>query len=66
MRAVFQNLIENSIKYTKPGGTIKLDFRVAQEDKIHITVSDNGIGIPKDQQGNIFNRFFRANNAQNP
>jgi signal transduction histidine kinase len=64
MRAVFQNLIENSIKYTKPGGTIKLDFRVAPEDKIHITVSDNGIGIPKDQQGNIFNRFFRANNAK--
>lgn len=64
MRAVFQNLIENSIKYTKTGGNIILDFKMGPEDKMLITVSDNGIGIPKDQQANIFNRFFRADNAK--
>lgn len=64
MRAVFQNLIENSLKYTRAGGEIKIEFHVEDDGKVHITVSDNGIGIPKDQQGNIFNRFFRADNAK--
>jgi len=64
MRAVFQNLIENSIKYTKPGGVITIDFHVKSEGIMSVTVADNGIGIPKDQQENIFNRFFRANNAK--
>ncbi len=63
MRAVFQNLIENSLKYTKSGGQITLDLHL-KGDKIDIDVSDNGIGIPKDQQGNIFSRFFRAENAK--
>lgn len=64
MRAVFQNLIENSLKYTRSGGQITVDFRPLDTDKMSVTVSDNGIGIPKDQQANIFNRFFRAENAK--
>ena len=64
MRAVFQNLIENSLKYTRAGGTITIDFHVSGGDKMNITVADSGIGIPKDQQSNIFNRFFRAENAK--
>lgn len=64
MRAVFQNLIENSLKYTRSGGSITIDFHVADTNRMNITVSDTGIGIPKDQQANIFNRFFRAENAK--
>ncbi len=64
MRAVFQNLIENSLKYTKSGGTITIDFKLKDPNTMNVTVSDNGIGIPKDQQSNIFNRFFRADNAK--
>jgi signal transduction histidine kinase len=64
MRAVFQNLIENSLKYTKSGGTITVEFHSTDGANMNITVSDNGIGIPKTQQANIFNRFFRADNAK--
>ncbi len=84
MRAVLQNLIENSIKYTREGGTITLDVHSVPasapnapsdslskkdtgssvSDHINIAVSDNGIGIPKDQQKDIFKRFFRAQNAK--
>ncbi len=64
MRAVFQNLIENSIKYTKAGGTITIEFHMQTPEIMGVKVMDNGIGIPKDQQSNIFNRFFRADNAK--
>lgn len=60
--AVFQNLLENSIKYTNPDGNIEIT--VSEENKkIKISIHDDGIGIPKDQQKNIFTRFFRAKNA---
>lgn len=64
MRAVFQNLIENSLKYTQAGGEIRINFHMETPEMMKIVVSDNGIGIPKEQQGNIFNRFFRAENAK--
>jgi signal transduction histidine kinase len=62
MRAVLQNLLENAIKYTMNGGLIELDVKV-DGDYLMISVADNGIGIPKVQQKDIFAKFFRANNA---
>jgi signal transduction histidine kinase len=62
MWAVLQNLLENSIKYTPNGGNIEIT--VAEENKkIKVSIHDDGIGIPKDQQKHIFSRFFRAKNA---
>lgn len=63
MRAVFQNLIENALKYTRHGGKIEITLKV-EEDKMKIVIADNGIGIPKEQQKDIFKRFFRAENAK--
>jgi len=62
MYAVVQNLLENAIKYSKDGGEINIDIK---KDKDHfiISITDHGIGIPKDQQENIFSKFFRARNA---
>ena len=62
MRAVFQNLLDNSIKYTMEGGRIELDIE-AKENFLQISISDNGIGIPQAEQKKIFDRFFRAGNA---
>ncbi|MBX4210390.1 HAMP domain-containing histidine kinase [Candidatus Parcubacteria bacterium] len=62
MRAVFQNLLENSIKYTKSGGIIKMSLK-QDGNALKVSIEDNGIGIPVEQQSNIFNRFFRAKNA---
>lgn len=62
-RQVVMNFIDNAIYYTKSGGEIVVKL----EDKgsaIECTVADNGIGIPKNEQHNLFSRFFRASNAK--
>lgn len=62
LRAVFQNLLDNSIKYSRPQGTIQVGFYPRAEE-IEVSIQDDGIGIPREQQKNIFDRFFRAQNA---
>lgn len=63
LRAVFQNLLENSIKYSRPQGIIAVDMKLKGHDEVLVTVKDDGIGIPKEQHTNVFERFFRAQNA---
>lgn len=60
---VFQNLLSNAIKYTKPSGTVQLTIRQNKSD-ILITVNDTGVGIPVDQQDQVFLKLFRADNAR--
>ena len=62
MRQVFQNLIDNAIKYSKPGGKIELDCQKSEQE-VTFSVKDSGIGIPSKQQPRVFERFFRADNA---
>ena len=59
---VVSNLIENSIKYTLPGGAITVSIS-ASEGKIHVSVKDSGIGILKSQQGRVFTKYFRGLNV---
>jgi signal transduction histidine kinase len=56
---VVLNLLSNAIKFTPPGGQITLHGR---RDRAHalITVIDSGIGIPIDEHGMVFTRFFRS------
>lgn len=56
------NLLNNSIKYSSEDSEIDIRVRTA-DDKIHISVTDNGIGISKKEQKFIFNPYFRAENA---
>ena len=56
---VLSNLINNAIKYSPPGAPIKLAGRVTPHEVI-VTVFDQGIGIPLDEQGRIFERFYRV------
>ena len=59
---VFQNILSNAIDYSYSGG--KIDFSI-ENDKgknILIKISDNGLGIPKNQQHQIFTKLFRADN----
>ena len=58
-RRAIVNLIENAIKFNTPNGTVIIKA-VNQEKEIFISVSDNGIGIPKDLQAKIFDRFYRG------
>jgi len=60
---VLQNLLDNAIQYTLPGGQILLSAETA-EDEVVLTVSDTGIGIPKADQPRIFERFYRVDVAR--
>jgi len=57
-----QNLLENAIKYTLPGGKIKI-FLGQKEGNVFFSVQDSGIGIPESQKERIFTKFFRGANA---
>lgn len=57
-----QNLIDNAIRYTPPGGQVTVSLRRANME-IEFSVKDTGVGIPKDQQERVFSKFFRAANV---
>jgi PAS domain S-box-containing protein len=60
---VLQNIFSNAIKYTPKGG--KITFTVKKEnDLFKIILSDNGIGIPLNEQNKIFEKFFRGDNVR--
>lgn len=66
IHAVFQNFLENSIRYNKEYGTVWLSVRKKNNnggEVIEVSVKDTGIGIPKDEHIHIFKRFYRATNA---
>ena len=65
-RMVIQNLISNAIRYTPANGTIECAASRAQPDKefLFVRVTDSGIGIPKEERKHIFEKLYRAPNAQ--
>ncbi len=60
---VIMNIISNSIKYTPEGGEIKV-YVGSVNESVYIKVIDNGIGIPADDLGRIFERFYRVDKAR--
>lgn len=60
---VWINLIHNSIKFTPPGGTIRLDLHQS-DGVIQVKISDTGIGITAEDQIHIFERFYKADHSR--
>lgn len=58
-----RNLVENAIRYTADGGRVSIDV-YHDGDAAVIRVSDNGMGIPLEAQGRIFERFYRVDRAR--
>jgi PAS domain S-box-containing protein len=74
-RMVINNLVVNAVHYTKEGGKIGVECKIIQKGQklgektleavcFAVLVSDNGYGIPAIEQGKIFTKLFRANNAK--
>ncbi len=59
---VIGNLLSNAIRYTNENGSIKIKIGRAEKEFIY-SIKDDGIGIPKNQKGRVFEKFFRAANA---
>jgi len=57
-----QNLIENALRYTNPGGRMTISLKGGIKE-IELSVKDTGVGIPKGQQERVFSKFFRGANV---
>jgi signal transduction histidine kinase len=64
LRQVLDNLVSNAIKFTPSGGSVILSARNGN-GPITVEVTDTGIGIPQDELGQVFSRFYRASSATN-
>jgi two-component system OmpR family sensor kinase len=62
LRILFNNLVDNAIRYTPAGG--RVDARVARADAdVEVTIEDNGPGIPEAERERVFDRFYRGQSA---
>lgn len=63
LRQLFLNLLDNAIKYTPAGGTVRLSLSKTSE-RVEVVVSDTGVGIPEQDLPHIFDRFYRVDKAR--
>ena len=67
LRTIFENLIDNAIKYTPEGGQVTVRSYLQTSDEIEevvIEVTDTGLGIPREYQSRVFERFYRVDKAR--
>jgi signal transduction histidine kinase len=63
MDLVLQNLLDNAVKYSKPGDTIVVRIKQNSKNQIETIIEDHGVGIPKHQIHRLFTKFFRGDNV---
>ncbi|MBB2149136.1 sensor histidine kinase [Pedobacter gandavensis] len=66
LKQIMLNLLNNAVKYTDQGGVVvKVDLNTADEQRavLKVSIIDTGIGIPKEQQGKLFTRYYQANRS---
>lgn len=63
LQQLFTNLIDNAVKFTPEGGSIQIRLE-KNMDFVQVKVMDTGIGIPKEEQENIFKRFYRVDKSR--
>ena len=61
VQQIFWNLVKNGVKFTAPGGWVRIRCEVVPGGMVRITVQDNGVGIAPEDLGRIFNAFDQGN-----
>ena len=61
---VIGNLVHNAVKFAPEGGVISIEAQPTGDDDVRVCVSDDGPGIPKDEQARVFERFYKADRAR--
>jgi len=64
LRQVLQNLLSNAVKYSPAGGRVTIRAAHHSAEHLVVAVTDEGIGIPQDQQGKLFQKFSRVDTPQ--
>ena len=64
LRQVLSNLIDNAIKYGRPEGRVTIGGRPLDENRVELTVRDDGPGIPPEAKERVFERFYRVDKAR--
>lgn len=62
IKSVIEALVDNAVRYTKVKGKINIALKKIK-DEIVFTITDNGIGIPEEEKGLVFSKFYRGTNA---
>jgi two-component system phosphate regulon sensor histidine kinase PhoR len=64
LEQVLVNLLDNAVKFNRPGGEVRIEAGSTGQGKVQISVADNGIGIPSEDLPRIFERFYRVDKAR--
>jgi signal transduction histidine kinase len=63
LRELFLNLVDNAVKYSHPGGAVDISL-ITQGNQAKFIIADQGIGISREDQQRIFDRFYRTDDAR--
>ena len=58
------NLLDNAIKFNRPGGEVRVSADSAEGNRVRVSIADTGVGIPSDDLSRIFERFYRSDKAR--
>ena len=64
LEQAFVNLLDNAVKFNRPGGEVRAEAIGTPDGRARITVADTGIGIPSEDLSRIFERFYRVDKAR--
>jgi two-component system phosphate regulon sensor histidine kinase PhoR len=58
------NLLDNAVKFNRENGEVRVEVRPVADDRIEISISDTGVGIPPEDLSRVFERFYRVDKAR--
>ncbi|MBV8895655.1 MAG: PAS domain-containing protein [Acidobacteriaceae bacterium] len=64
LEQVLVNLVDNAVKFNRPGGEVRVQCDVTRDGQVQIAVRDTGIGIPSEDLQRVFERFYRVDRAR--